>query len=49
MDADDPFGLPGQVTFDDHHQANLPMILIEVEDGRAAIKGAFSSKLDYPE
>jgi len=40
-------GAMGPVSFDDHQQAELPMILIEVENGKPVIKGAFSSKIDY--
>jgi len=38
----------GPVTFDDHDQARLPMILIEIEDGQPAIKGAETADIDYP-
>lgn len=38
----------GPVTFDDHNQAILPMILLEVADGKAVIKSAIASKVDYP-
>jgi branched-chain amino acid transport system substrate-binding protein len=38
----------GTVTFDDHQQAILPMVLVEDTDGRPAIKGAMVSKVDYP-
>jgi len=38
----------GEVTFDDHNQARLPMILLEIENGKPAIKGAYSAEIDYP-
>jgi len=38
----------GTVTFDDHQQAILPMVLVEDTDGRPSIKGAMVSKVDYP-
>jgi branched-chain amino acid transport system substrate-binding protein len=38
----------GPTTFDDHNQARLPMILLEVADGKPAIKGAFHADIDYP-
>jgi len=38
----------GEVTFDDHNQARLPMILLEIENGKPAIKGAYSTEIDYP-
>jgi branched-chain amino acid transport system substrate-binding protein len=38
----------GPVTFDDHNQAVLPMVLIEVTDGKPVIKGAIATKVDYP-
>ena len=38
----------GEVTFDDHNQARLPMILLEVEKGKPVIKGTFASEIDYP-
>lgn len=38
----------GEVTFDDHNQARLPMILLEIEGGKPAIKGAFYADIDYP-
>ena len=38
----------GPVTFDDHNQAILPMILLEVAGGKAVIKSAIASKVDYP-
>jgi branched-chain amino acid transport system substrate-binding protein len=41
-------GVMGQVTFDDHQQAILPMVLVEDTDGKPVIKGAMYSKVDYP-
>jgi branched-chain amino acid transport system substrate-binding protein len=41
-------GVMGQVTFDDHQQAVLPMVLVEDTDGKPVIKGAMYSKVDYP-
>jgi len=38
----------GEVTFDDHNQARLPMILLEIEGGKPVIKGAFYADIDYP-
>ena len=38
----------GQVTFDDHNQAVLPMVLLEVADGKPVIKGAITTKVEYP-
>ncbi len=38
----------GEVTFDDHQQAVLPMVLVEDEGGKPVIKGAMYSKVDYP-
>lgn len=39
----------GKVSFDDHNQANLPMVLFEIVDGKTAIRGTFSTKIKYPE
>lgn len=38
----------GEVTFDDHNQARLPMILLEIENGKPSIKGAYSAEIEYP-
>ena len=38
----------GMVSFDDHNQAVLPMVLLEVADDKPVIKSAISSKVDYP-
>lgn len=38
----------GKVTFDDHNQAVLPMVLLEVADGKPVIKSAIATKVDYP-
>lgn len=38
----------GEVTFDDHHQANLPMILLEINDGEVSIQGAYTTDIEYP-
>ncbi|MBK9135033.1 MAG: ABC transporter substrate-binding protein [Betaproteobacteria bacterium] len=38
----------GPTTFDDHNQAILPMVLLEVADGKPVIKSAIASKVDYP-
>ncbi|AJW99047.1 receptor ligand binding region family protein [Burkholderia gladioli] len=40
-------GVMGEVTFDDHQQAVLPMVLVEDEGGKPVIKGAMYSKVDY--
>ena len=39
----------GEVTFDDHNQARLPMILLQIEGGKPSIKGAFTADIQYPE
>ena len=41
---DSPMGL---VTFDDHNQAVMPMVLLEITDGKPAIKGTITTKIDY--
>jgi branched-chain amino acid transport system substrate-binding protein len=38
----------GSVTFDDHNQAVLPMVLLEVADGKPVIKSAIAAKIEYP-
>ncbi len=38
----------GSVRFDDHHQANLPMMLIEVKGGKPQVIGTFFSQPVYP-
>lgn len=38
----------GSVSFDDHNQAVLPMVLLEVADGKPVIKSAIAVKVDYP-
>jgi branched-chain amino acid transport system substrate-binding protein len=38
----------GEVTFDDHNQARLPMILLRIEDGVPSIKGAYTAEIEYP-
>jgi branched-chain amino acid transport system substrate-binding protein len=38
----------GKVSFDDHDQANLPMILFEIVNGKSVIRGTFSTKIKYP-
>ncbi|WP_421358423.1 ABC transporter substrate-binding protein [Agrobacterium rosae] len=38
----------GDVTFDDHNQARLPMILLQIENGKPSIKGAFTADIQYP-
>ena len=38
----------GEVTFDDRNQARLPMILLQIENGKPAIKGAYSAEIKYP-
>lgn len=40
-------GAMGQVTFDDHNQAVMPMALIEITDGKPVIKGMIATKVDY--
>lgn len=39
----------GEVTFDDHNQARLPMILLQIENGEPSIKGAYTADIEYPE
>lgn len=41
-------GAMGKVVFDDHNQANLPMILFEMVDGKSQIRGTFSTQIKYP-
>ncbi|WP_349962977.1 ABC transporter substrate-binding protein [Rhizobium sp. ZPR3] len=38
----------GDVTFDDHNQARLPMILLQIENGKPNIKGAYTADIKYP-
>ena len=38
----------GDVTFDDHNQARLPMILLQIENGKPSIKGAYTADIEYP-
>jgi branched-chain amino acid transport system substrate-binding protein len=38
----------GEVTFDDHNQARLPMILLQIEGGKPSIKGAYTAEIQYP-
>lgn len=38
----------GDVTFDDHNQARLPMILLQIEKGVPSIKGAYAADIQYP-
>ncbi|WP_027664525.1 ABC transporter substrate-binding protein [Rhizobium leguminosarum] len=38
----------GEVTFDDHNQARLPMILLRIENGKPSIKGAYTADIQYP-
>lgn len=38
----------GEVTFDDHNQARLPMILLQIENGKPSIKGAYKADIEYP-
>lgn len=38
----------GDVTFDDHNQARLPMILLQIENGKPSIKGAYTADIQYP-
>lgn len=41
---DSPMGI---VTFDDHNQAVMPMVLLEITDGKPAIKGMITTRVDY--
>jgi len=41
---DSPMGV---VTFDDHNQAVMPMVLLEITDGKPAIKGMIATRVDY--
>jgi branched-chain amino acid transport system substrate-binding protein len=36
------------VTFDDHNQARLPMILLSIQDGKPTIEGAERADIEYP-
>jgi len=38
----------GTVQFDDHHQANLPMVMTEISNGKIVIIGTLYSEPDYP-
>ncbi|MGO6689628.1 ABC transporter substrate-binding protein [Rhizobium leguminosarum] len=38
----------GEVTFDDHNQARLPMILLQIENGKPSIEGAYTADIQYP-
>jgi branched-chain amino acid transport system substrate-binding protein len=38
----------GNVTFDDHNQAVLPMVLLEVTDGKPVIRSAIATRVEYP-
>ncbi|ANY84695.1 ABC transporter substrate-binding protein (plasmid) [Microvirga ossetica] len=38
----------GEVTFDNHNQARLPMILLQIEGGKPSIKGAYTAEIQYP-
>ena len=38
----------GEVTFDDHNQARLPMILLQIEGGKPSVKGAYKAEIQYP-
>ena len=40
-------GATGEVKFDDHHQADLPMILYQVENGKPVIKGVSRTAVVY--
>ncbi|MDB5818830.1 MAG: receptor ligand binding region family protein [Rhizobacter sp.] len=37
----------GSVSFDDHNQAVIPLVLVEIEGGKPVIKGTVTSKVDY--
>lgn len=37
----------GTVTFDDHNQAVMPMVLLEITDGKPSIKGMITTRVDY--
>jgi branched-chain amino acid transport system substrate-binding protein len=41
-------GAMGKIVFDDHQQAEVPMVLVEVVGGKAVQRGAFTAKVDYP-
>jgi branched-chain amino acid transport system substrate-binding protein len=38
----------GPVTFDDHNQARLPMILLSIQDGKSTVEGAERAEIEYP-
>lgn len=42
-------GVMGKVRFDDHNQANVPMLLLEIKDGEVVQLGSFYSQPDYAE
>ena len=42
-------GATGKVVFDDHHQAELPMIVYQIESGAPVVKGLFTSKVRLPD
>lgn len=41
-------GAMGTVRFDDHNQAEVPLILLEIKDSTPVIKGAVTGTIDYP-
>ena len=41
-------GVIGKIRFDDHNQVEVPMALIQVEGGKAVVKGTFTTKIQYP-
>jgi branched-chain amino acid transport system substrate-binding protein len=41
-------GAVGRIRFDTHNQAELPMFIYEVDDGKAVEKGSFTAKVQYP-
>ena len=48
LESIDYSGATGEIRFDSHHQAELPMFIYEVVDGKAVEEGAFIAKVDYP-
>lgn len=37
----------GQITFDDHHQAVRPLLMLEIRDGKPVITGSVAGKVTY--
>ena len=48
LESIDYQGATGEIRFDSHHQAELPMFIYEVDNGKAVEKGSFTAKVEYP-